>query len=178
MTALRRDAARNRELILDAARELDREGQPLQLNAVARLAGVGVGTVYRHFPSSPSLTEGLVEHRFVERIGAARAAAEDPDALRALRQFLAASLTIYVDDAAFAEAVIARAPARDETRALRAELIEAFGTLVARAADFLRPGLDPVDLMVLLCGLGYSARLRPERAGAYLDALMDGVLAR
>jgi hypothetical protein len=31
--------------------------------------------------------------------------------------------------------------------------------------------------MVLLCGLGYSARLRPDRAGAYLDALMDGVLA-
>ncbi len=56
-TPLRRDAARNRELIVAAARGLVDEGTPLQLNDVARRVGVGVGTVYRHFPTTDALVE-------------------------------------------------------------------------------------------------------------------------
>jgi AcrR family transcriptional regulator len=173
---LRRDAARNRERILDAARELSASGLSLQLNAVARHADVGIGTVYRHFASPEALTEGLVEHRFSELIVIARSAAEEPDALTALRGFLAESLRVFVADPAFAAASVNPHPVRDETRELRRELIGAFAALVTRSENHIRPGLDALDLMILTCGLGYSVRLRPEKATAYLDAMLDEVL--
>lgn len=176
MTGLRRDALRNRERILAAARNLADDGVPLQLNAVARRAEVGVGTVYRHFSTAEALAEGLVEHRFAELTSAALAAAAKPDAREALRGFLADSVRVFAEDATFAAAVVSSAPARPETAVLRDQLIEAFAALVTRAAPHLAPGLNAVDLMILVCGLGYSVRLRPERAVAYLEGLLGGVL--
>jgi len=176
MPTLRRDAARNRERILDAARELSASGLPLQLNAVARHADVGIGTVYRHFESPESLTEGLVEHRFTELIGIARSAEAEPDALTALRGFLTESLRVFVADPAFAAASVNASPVRDETRELRNELIGAFASLVGRCEGHIRPGLDALDLMILTCGLGYSVRLRPEKASEYLDVMLQQVL--
>jgi AcrR family transcriptional regulator len=177
MPALRRDAARNRDLILDAARSLCASGQALQLNAVAHAAGVGVGTVYRHFPSTGALAEELVAHQFVELTDAARAALDEPDEFEAIRSFLARSLRFYVSDIAFADAVVTTVAAREETEALRAELFTAFAALLSRAAHHFRDDLDHVDIMILLCGVGYSARLAPTRAEAYLDALLDGIVA-
>jgi AcrR family transcriptional regulator len=176
MTTLRRDAARNRDRILDAARAARDAGETLQLNAIARRAEVGVGTVYRHFPTPEALAEGLVEHRFTALTEHARASLDAADALAALRRFLDVALAGYAEDPAFAAASVTATPAREETRVLRADLIEAFAALVRRAADRLRPGLDATDLMVLLCGLGYAVRLRPDRSSAYLDALLAGVL--
>ncbi|MGT2426676.1 TetR/AcrR family transcriptional regulator [Amnibacterium kyonggiense] len=176
MTTMRRDAVRNRERILDAARIALDAGEALQLNAVARRAEVGVGTVYRHFPTPEALGEGLVEHRFVRLLEVASAAADDRQPLAALRRFLDQALRDYADDPLFATASVSPDPARTETARLRAELLDAFGVLVRRAATHLQSGLDAGDLMVLLCGLAYSVRLRPARAGAYLDALLAGVL--
>jgi AcrR family transcriptional regulator len=177
MPTLRSDAARNRERILAAARELSAAGEPVQLNAVARRAEVGIGTVYRHFASPDALAEGLVEHRFVRLTALARAAIDDPDAVGALRAFLAESLTVFVEDPVFAAAAVNPNPVRGETRELRAELISQFAALVARCESRLRPGLDALDLMILTCGLGYSVRLRPEKTSVYLAAMLDEVLA-
>lgn len=176
MSTLRRDAARNRERILTAARELSAEGEPLQLNVVARRAEVGIGTVYRHFGTPEALSEGLVEHRFRELIAGARVAAEQTDSVEAVRGFLASALEVFVADPTFAAASVNAAPVRDETRALRAELIDAFGTLVTRAAQHLKPGLDALDLMILVCGLGYSVRLRPEKSALYMEAFLDEII--
>src|SRR4051794_5271036 len=104
MPGLRRDAHRNRERILDAARELRSNGDSLQLNAVAHRASVGVGTVYRHFPSTDALKEALVEHRFVEMTQAARSAVEQPEDLGAVRAFIGSSLQVFSDDPDFADA--------------------------------------------------------------------------
>ena len=54
---LRKDAAQNWDRIVAVARELVDEGTPLQLNDIARRAGLGVGTVYRHFPTAEALLE-------------------------------------------------------------------------------------------------------------------------
>jgi AcrR family transcriptional regulator len=177
MPVLRRDAARNRDLILEAARSLCSSGQVLQLNAVAHAAGVGVGTVYRHFPSTGALAEELVVHQFVELTEAARAALDEPDEFAAIRSFLARSLRFYVSDIGFADAMVAPVAARQETEALRAELFAAFAALLSRADHHFRHDLDHVDIMILLCGVGYSARLAPARVDAYLDALLDGIVA-
>ena len=176
MPTLRRDAARNRERILVAARELSASGEPLQLNAVARRADVGIGTVYRHFASPEALSEGLVEHRFRGLIDLARASAATPDPAEALRQFLTSALDVFVADAAFAAASVNTSPVREETRALRAELVTEFSALVRRSEQHLRPGLDALDLMILACGLAYSVRLRPEKAQVYARALLDEVM--
>jgi len=170
--SLRRDAARNRDLILGAARELGASGEPLQLNAVARRAEVGIGTVYRHFPSPEALAEALVAPRFVELIEIARQKLDDPDAGRALREFLAEALQVFVEDPAFAAAAVSATSVRTETDMLRGELVGQFAALARRAEAHLRPGLDAMDLMILVCGLGYSVRLRPEKAAAYFEAML------
>ena len=176
MPTLRRDAARNRDLILTAARELSAEGESLQLNSVAHRAEVGVGTVYRHFATPEALGETLVEHRFAELIEAATQAADTLEPVEALRAFMTEALQVNADDPAFAAASVNPAPARPETAALRGELIAAFTPLVRAAAPSLRAELDGNDLLVLLCGIGYSARLRPEKSLQYLDSLLTGVL--
>lgn len=79
-TALRKDAARNRCRIMDAARALASSRKPLQLNAVAQAADVGVGTVYRDFPTPEALIEALAEDRFTVLIRQATAAPPTPQA--------------------------------------------------------------------------------------------------
>ena len=73
---MRADARRNRARILEAARELFASEDPdVQIDDVARRAGVGVGTVYRHFPDKEALMGELVRERFAlfnERLAAAR----------------------------------------------------------------------------------------------------------
>ncbi|GAB3632433.1 TetR/AcrR family transcriptional regulator [Microbacterium shaanxiense] len=177
MPVLRRDAHRNRERILDVARALRSDSATLHLNAVAHHAGVGVGTVYRHFPSTEALREALVEQRFVEMADAARSAASRSGELDTVRGFIAESLQVFSDDPDFADAVVSSTAAREETRALRTDLFEAFSSLITRNAEHFRTTLEPADVMVLLCGIGYAARLRPERSSQYLDALFDGILA-
>ena len=83
---MRADARRNRESILAAARELFASSSPeVQIDDVARLAGVGVGTVYRHFPDKHALMGELVRERFAlfnERLRRAVAEGEDDPSSR------------------------------------------------------------------------------------------------
>lgn len=153
------------------------DGGSLLLNAVAHRAEVGVGTVYRHFPTTEALTEALVEHRFVEMTKSAKEAANETNDFVTIRRFIAQSLQTFIEDPEFAGVVVASNAARDETRALRTGLFDAFSDLITGSAHRFRAGLEPTDIMILLCGLGYAARLRPERSSDYLDALFDGIIA-
>ncbi|GAA4406589.1 TetR/AcrR family transcriptional regulator [Tsukamurella soli] len=159
------------------AREVRDSGEPLQLNAVAHRANVGVGTVYRHFASAQALREGLVEHQFADLIALAARVTRLRDPVAALREFMAHALALYAADEAFATITTAPTLERSETAALRDELAAAFDRLVQSSAGSLRPGLDATDLLLLLCGIGYSARMRPDKATDYLRAMLDGILA-
>jgi AcrR family transcriptional regulator len=81
---------------------LANDRKPLQLNAVAQAAGVGVGTVYRHFPTPQALSEALAVDQFTVLI---RKAAAAPPTQQGLRNFLKAALTVYLRDDAFAAAI-------------------------------------------------------------------------
>src|SRR5213083_1606102 len=75
---LRKDAERNRQRILDAARELFAErGLAVTLNDIAHHAGVGVGTVYRRFPDRAQLIEALFEQRLQQVLELLEAARDD-----------------------------------------------------------------------------------------------------
>jgi AcrR family transcriptional regulator len=179
----RRDAARNRAQILDAARRMVADGHSVQLNAVAREADVGVGTVYRHFATVDELLETLVLDRFRAMTTDARRAAEAPHPVPAFRAFLCSALAVYIDDEVFASVAATPQPALEETQVARAALLAEFGRLLQHVGETgsLRPSISAADAMALICGIAYAAKLAPGRssegaADRYLGALLDGLL--
>lgn len=90
----RRDALRNRERVLDAATELvRRDGEKVPMAAIAERAGVGVGTLYRHFPDREALLGELVHRSFGIALANAQSAAAHPgSALDGIRQFFLSTL--------------------------------------------------------------------------------------
>lgn len=153
MPVLRSDAARNRERILDAARGHAERGEPLALNAVARDAGVGVATVYRHFATVEELEEALVWDRFDDL-----AHVLDEAEGGRLDTALTRHFELLVDDALF-ERVTARAvPSLPETATRRDALVSRLDSLMGSATGRLRPGIGAEDVLLLLCGLAHSVR--------------------
>lgn len=147
---LRKDALRNRERVLDAAVELvRRDGERVPMASIAELAGVGIGTVYRHFSTREDLLGALVHRSFGLAVRNARAAAGHPGpALEGVRQFFLATLRdreqfvlpLHGGPAVFTPA----------TRELQAEVRTALRGLIERgqAAGELRDDLTPEDLIV------------------------------
>ncbi|MFC4062599.1 TetR/AcrR family transcriptional regulator [Planomonospora corallina] len=183
MTSLRADAARNRELLLATARQAVAAGDlSLQLNELARRAGMGVGTVYRHFPTRRALLETLAEPAFAAVLDGARTASLHDDPWTGTEILLRTLLVRQLADPAFAE-VIASPAADDaipETTARRDEFDGLAGTVLARARESgaLRPGLTDEDLRHLVCGTAFALGLGPApaaRVDAYLRVLLDGV---
>ena len=86
---LRADARRNRDRVLEAARTaFAAEGSDVPLDEIARRAGVGAGTVYRHFATKEALFEAVVFDRIGELVEEARALSDDPDPGRAFSSFV------------------------------------------------------------------------------------------
>ena len=103
---LRADARRNRERILKAARAVFADhGIEAQMDDVAKRAKVGVGTVYRHFPTKDGLLEAIVRERFEEIAVYAAEAVENPDAWEGFCQLLWRSAERNAVDRAFCEVV-------------------------------------------------------------------------
>lgn len=172
----RADVVRNREKVLAAAATMRDRGQALQLNAVAREADVGVGTVYRHFANVTELVEALVLDRFTDLEARAREITD----VAGLRQFLAYALDILVSDADFAEVATSLHPALAETAAARKALVESLsmGISAAQTDAAADTSLRPTDILVLLCGLAYAVRrssATSERTQQYLEAFFHGV---
>jgi AcrR family transcriptional regulator len=141
---------RNRERVLDAAVELvRREGEKVPMAQIAERASVGVGTVYRHFPTREDLLGALVHRSFGLAVANARTAAAHPGpALDGVRSFFLATLR---DRDQFVLPLHGGPPVfTPETRALQAEVRVALGDLLQRgkAAGELRDDLTPQDLIV------------------------------
>ena len=96
---LRRDAERNRHLILDAARELFAgRGLDVSMDEIARCAGVGVGTVYRRFPEKERLIDALFEDRLETLVGIAGEPLEREDPWEALAWFMERYVSVQAED--------------------------------------------------------------------------------
>ncbi|MEV7684096.1 TetR/AcrR family transcriptional regulator [Streptomyces sp. NPDC088341] len=178
----RADSLRIRARLLVEARALLERGElPLQLNELARRAGVGVGTVYRHFASSRSLLETLALEPFHELLDIARAAVDEPDPWAALERLLHAHVRLETEHNGVREVLAATADEQPDTAALKAELDALTDGLLrrARSAGAVRDGVDATDIRSLLCGIGYAARISgsapDEAAERYLRVLADGL---
>lgn len=179
MAELRRDAARNRSRVLDAARALQDAGEPLQFNSIARAAEVGVGTVYRNFATVAELDEALVLPRFAEMEALAAAAAAS-GAARRVETFLEGALATLVTDHRFAAVATQPVLLGAEASEARARLVRVIGELLdgAREAGDFRTEVSSPDLLVLLCGLAYAVRRShadPARSRRYLEILLRGL---
>jgi len=164
---LRADARRNRERILQSARAAFADsGDAVQIDDVARHAGVGVGTVYRHFPTKQALLTELVRQTFRLFTGWAREAREaggEPFAL--IEGLLRRIAETAAGDAGvqYALASSAAQAARSQAQAEQDELIAVIAELTGRArrAGTIRPGIEATDIAMLICGVVSAMGPRP-----------------
>jgi AcrR family transcriptional regulator len=157
---LRADAARKRATILAAARVmLAEQSGEIPLNRLAERSGVGVGTVYRHFPDQQTLREGLAAASLSELVGDAKAAAADPDPSSSLERLLRAGLQLQLRDPVLAEVLCGPSPVCVETLTLSSELMVSISGVIARAreAGIIEPGITADDLRRLIGGVLFAA---------------------
>jgi AcrR family transcriptional regulator len=181
---LRSDARRNRERVLDAAREcFARDGLDAQMDDIASVAEVGVGTVYRHFPTKQALAEAIAADHFDRLAASARAALEVADAWEAFGTFLRNSAQVQAGDRALAEVMAAEPEVMCDAASRRPDLHEALAELVRRAQDAgdLRKDLVTADVPMLICGIGRATLAGSKgptmSCGRYLEIMLDGLRA-
>jgi AcrR family transcriptional regulator len=182
---LRADARRNRERILKSAREVFAEcGSEAQIDDVARRAGVGVGTVYRHYPTKEALLTELVRQKFQRFADAARDALKrDGEPFEVLADLMRANAGALARDTATQQAFAGAgeqiwAAANPELE----DLLGRTGELIDRAklAGTIRADAVPTDIGMLMCGL--SATMAHPAPGfdwhRHLDLVIDMLRAR
>lgn len=177
----RADALRNRDKVLEAARAVFSEGGTgAGLEAVARRAEVGIGTLYRHFPTREALYEA-VYRREVEQLTelARRLAAEGPP-LAALRRWMRALVEFVATKKGMAEALALAAHKPPELMAYStSRLNEAVGVLLRAAAGAgeVRPDIGPEDLLRMVIGICYvqDGPGWQEQVMRLLDVFLDGL---
>jgi AcrR family transcriptional regulator len=176
---LRADARRNHERILKAARAVFADnGLHTQIDDVAKRAKVGVGTVYRHFPTKEALLDALVRERFEEIAGYAREALERDDAWEGFCELIWRAAERNAEDLGFCGAVASTdCSAIVEETGLMASTVE----LIERAKAQGRMRLDATEDDVPLMMVGASAvmQLNPgeEIWRRYFTLMLDGLRA-
>jgi AcrR family transcriptional regulator len=180
---LRADARRNRERVMKAARAAFAEhGSDAQMDDVARRAKVGVGTVYRHFPTKEALFVALLEDTFAGVAERSRAALDKDDPWEAFVAIMWDAGESLAGDRALAEAMQADVVMQPSPSAL--ELGEILATVCerAKAAGSMRPDAVVDDIPMLMCGIG-SAALRKRHVyedswRRHLAIVLDGLKTR
>ncbi|MGH4031607.1 TetR/AcrR family transcriptional regulator [Actinomycetota bacterium Odt1-20B] len=175
----RADAGRNRARVLEAASALFAErGDEVQMAEVAKSAGVGVGTVYRHFPTRQALIEAVAEARFTEILAFARAEClSAPDAREGVKRFLSHIGQVHEDGRALSRSIEAAlgntAPSGQvgsELRELGAELLER-----GRGDGTVRPDVTVEDLYMIVGALAAVARADWGDWKRFVDFQMAGL---
>ena len=155
----RADAVRNRERVLEAATTVFSAGGPdASLEAVARLAAVGIGTLYRHFPTREALFEAVYRREVDQLSEFAEHLRSDASPVDALRRWLHANVQLVATKKGALAALALAALPRSELYAYSFErLTIAIGALLQRAvaAGEIRSDIGPEDLLRALVGMCY-----------------------
>jgi AcrR family transcriptional regulator len=176
----RADSARNRQLLIDAAKAGFAEvGLNVSLEEIARRAGVGIGTLYRHFPSREAVVEAVYRREVEQLVEAAPQLLETSPAGEALHQWMHLFVN-YIATKRLIAPSLGAAARTSAPHASPAELItRAISTLVkgaVRSGD-VRKDIDPSDLLRALIGVSYGNPDAGWEASArrLIDILMDGL---
>ena len=178
----RADALRNRERVLEAAKVVFSAGGPeASLEAVAREAGVGIGTLYRHFPTREALYEAVYRREVEQLSELAEELKDDGEPVEALRRWLRSNVEFVATKKGMAAALaLAAGPPPSELTAFSFErLTKAIGMLLQRAvaAGEIRADVGPEDLLRTLVGMCMLHDQPGWQAGVIrmLDVLVDGL---
>ncbi|MEZ0049438.1 AcrR family transcriptional regulator [Mycobacterium sp. MAA66] len=177
---IRADARRNRERILEvAALAFGTADGPVSLEAVARDAGVGIGTLYRHFPNREALVEAVYRAELAEVAATAHELLQGHPPAEALRVWMDRYAKFVAAKRGMAESLTAifasGAVAQGDTRAA---IVAAVGALLAAGADdgTLRPDVSADDVVSSLLGTMLAAG-SPEQCQRMFDLLIAGLVA-
>jgi len=183
--ARRADARRNRAALITAAREvMGHRGLDAPLDDIARHAGVGNATLYRHFPTRCALVVAVFTEQMIDYAGAARAAAESRDAWTALRTYLTTVCALQAQNRALADLLTRTDITTRELDELRRGAHRDLVTVIDRAqrAGRLRADVTAEDvLLILMANAGVIARTAehaPTASPRLIALLLDGLQAR
>jgi AcrR family transcriptional regulator len=177
----RADSARNRQLLIDAAKAGFAElGLNVSLEEIARRAGVGIGTLYRNFPSREAIVEAVYRREVELLAEAAPHLLETSPAAEALHKWMHLFVNYIATKRLIAPSLGAATVRTSPLYATSAELIKgALSTLVKRAvaSGEVRKDIDPADLLRAMIGVSYGNPEAGWQASArrLIDILMDGL---
>jgi len=182
--ALRSDASRNRERIVASARRLfAARGADVSVDEIRRDAGVGMGTLYRHFATKDELLDAVLEDAYGEWADALRRALAEPDAWRGFCQYLEQALALHMANRALKGVVAGRDGARPRAEALRARMRPLVRELIERAKHqgSLREDFAPEDMPLVFWScdrvIDAAADAAPDIWRRHLGFLLDGLRA-
>jgi AcrR family transcriptional regulator len=182
---LRKDAERNRQRVIDAARELfASRGLEATLNEVAHHAGLGVGTVYRRFPTKEVLFEAIFEEGINHLADLAESALRHNDSWQGFVWYVEQMCEFTATDRGIREITFSNVYGGSRVDAARVRLGPTTAKLVERAQDdgYLRPEVSGTDMPFfgLLAGTvaEYAGHLHPDLWRRYVAILLDGMRHR
>jgi AcrR family transcriptional regulator len=180
--SLRADAARNRNMLVAAAREVMAEGGlEAPLDEIARHAGIGNATLYRRFPRRIDLIAAVFADRMAEHARAVEAALEADDPWDGFRGYLEAAAELQVHDRGIADLITMDVSLAPEMRALREQAFRGLVDVIerAKAAGALRADASPEDILVILqANAGVVTRAHAAAGHAsrrLIHVLLDGL---
>jgi AcrR family transcriptional regulator len=183
--ALRADAQRNRARMLEAAHTVfQRDGLSAQMDAIAAEAGLGVGTLYRQFPTREALIDVLISERLQQLVASAETAADNADPWLAVEDLVWRFATFEAEDRGMADILSDhRFRAMDTPDAPVAAFMQHLSSAVARAqsAGAMRADISAIDVLTAVCGVGKmvgpASANDPEQWRRLVRVLLDGLRA-
>lgn len=179
---LRKDAERNRQRVLTAARELFAiRGMEATLNDVAHHAGVGVGTVYRRFATKEELVEAIFEEGIAEVVCLAETALQHSNSWDGFVWFIERHCELAATDRGLREMVYSKAYGGDRVDCAREQLVPLISKLVdrARSDGYLRADIAHSDTPIigLLAGTvsEWAGHVDPDLWRRYVALLLEGM---
>ena len=177
----RADARRNHERILSAAKAIFAEqGIGAQMDDVARAAGVGVGTVYRHFPTKDALMGRLVAQHFEAILALERAALDIDDPWAAFASMITGGAQLMADDAHMRQAMLRFPDSAWEQARPQTAAVDELGDRVirrAQAAGVLRRDFSVADMPMVMGGLCASIGIPGADWRRHVDIILAGLRA-
>jgi AcrR family transcriptional regulator len=180
--AERVDVRRNRMRLLDAMRRtLARRGVDVSMREVAREAGVGVATLYRHFPTRDELLDAVLEDVFEELGAAGDRALQEGDAWVGFTRFVEETLALKARNRGLKDVIETRQRGRQRAAAMRRRIRPVLAKLVERAQSqgALRADFAPQDVWLLFWGsdrvIELTTDVAPELWRRQLGFVLDGL---
>jgi AcrR family transcriptional regulator len=179
---MRADARRSHERLLAAATEAFAEkGADAPLEDIAKRAGVGIGTLYRHFPSRLDLQEAVYRNQVSAVCAQGEELADAPSPGEAFAGWLRVLASYLVTKRGLASALIAAKGRDSEIISLCSQIIRSTAEQLlqrAQEAGAVRADLTAADVMMLVHGVVVATERTPEQADRLLSLTLDGLRAR